>query len=311
MNTKDFLSIRDLDDRSLEEVFTRTDELKKPKEGKEDYHPLKGKSVALIFEKPSLRTRVSFEVAIGKLGGESLYLAPGDIQLGKREKTEDLARVIARYVDCVVARTFSHQVLEELAGAASIPVINALSDLLHTCQVLAYIQPVREKKGETAGLKVTWMGDGNNVCHSWINAAPRVGMHLVIATPPGYEPREDIVANGKKEARARGTSLELEKDPSRAVRDADVIYTDVWASMGKEAEKKQREKVFRPYQVNEELVAKAKSDCLVMHCLPAHRGEEITDAVVDGPHSVVIDEAENRLHTARALLDLLLSPGKR
>lgn len=267
--------------------------------------PLGGKIVALLFEKPSLRTRVSFEVATRQLGGESFYLGPQEVGLGKREAVKDVALVLGRMVDAIVLRTFAHETVLEVARYSGIPVINGLSDLHHPCQVLGDLLTVLEKRG-TLNVKIVFVGDGNNVCHSWIVAAARLGLSLTVSTPERYRPLQSIWDWAQEEAKKSGAQIVYEPDPRKAVKDADVVYTDVWASMGKEGELEERLPFFRPYQVNRDLLALASSDALVMHCMPAHRGQEITDDVMDGPHSVVVDEAENRLHAQKAVLSLLL-----
>jgi ornithine carbamoyltransferase len=257
----------------------------------------------MIFQKPSARTRVSFEVGLVQLGGHAIYLAPSDIGLGKRESAADVARVLSRYVDGIMARLFGHDLIEELARFASVPVINGLTDFNHPCQVLADIFTILEHRDSLDDLTVTYVGDGNNMVHSWLNAAARLPMTLKLACPEGYDPDPKVVENAKKSDKSQ---IHLFRDSSLAVQDADVIYTDVWASMGQEAEAEARKKVFRPFQVNEELVRLAKPDVKVLHCLPAHRGDEITDGVMDGPHSIVFDEAENRLHLQKAIMVMLM-----
>jgi ornithine carbamoyltransferase len=253
----------------------------------------------MIFEKPSLRTRVTFEVGMVQLGGAAIHLAPGDIRLGERETAGDIARNLDRWVDIVMARTFLHQSVVDLAAGARVPVINGLSDLHHPCQVLSDCFTILEHRGKLDGVRVAFIGDGNNVVHSWMDAAQRLGFDFVLACPPGYEPDAHILADA-------GSHATVTHDLEAAARGADVIYTDVWTSMGQETEAKARRRAFRPFQVNERLVGLAGQKALVMHCLPAHRGEEITDAVIDGPQSVVFDQAENRLHTQKAIMLWLL-----
>jgi ornithine carbamoyltransferase len=260
---------------------------------------LAGKTLAMIFQKPSLRTRVTFETGITQLGGSAIYLAPDDIRAGQRESVADIAHNLTRWVDVIVARTFEHQFLLELARSARIPVINGLTDLLHPCQVLADCFTLRELRGSLAGCRLVFVGDGNNVAHSWLHAAARLGFHFTLACPRGYEPHADVVEWSKRNA--SGT-ITVTHDVKKAVRGAQVIYTDVWTSMGQEHDARVRTRDFRDYQVNAELVGHAAPDVLVMHCLPAHRGEEITDEVLDGPHSVVLEQAENRLHAQKGLL---------
>lgn len=266
---------------------------------------LEGKIVALLFEKPSLRTRVSFEVATRQLGGESFYLGPQEVGLGKREAVKDVALVLGRMVDAIVLRTFAHETVLEMAQYSGVPVINGLSDLHHPCQVLGDLLTILEKKG-TLDVRIVFVGDGNNVCHSWIVAAARLGLSLTVSTPERYKPLRHIWDWAQEEAKRSGARILYEPDPRKAVQGADVVYTDVWASMGKEGELEERLPFFWAYQVNEDLLALASPQALVMHCMPAHRGQEITDAVMDGPHSVVVDEAENRLHAQKAILSLVL-----
>ncbi len=301
---KDFLAITDLTREEIQAVYELAAELKQ-KVKKGEAHPLlAGKTLGMIFQKPSARTRVSFEVGMVQLGGHAVYLAPTDIQMGKRESTADIARVLSRYVDGLMARVFAHEDVLQLAAYASVPVVNGLSDLLHPCQVLSDLFTIGEHKGKMEGLTIAWVGDGNNVANSWLNMASRFSLNLRLGVPEGYDPDLEILSSAKK---AGLSEIEIVRDPREAVKDADVIYTDVWASMGQEAEAEKRKAVFRPYQVNSELVALAKPDVVVMHCLPAHRGDEITDEVMDGPHSIVFDQAENRLHVQKALLVKLMS----
>jgi len=296
---RDLISLADHDREEIEAILDRAAELKADLKAGGKHRPLVGKTLAMIFEKPSLRTRVTFETGVKQLGGESVYLAPDDIRLGARETVADIARNLSRWVDMIVARTFSHQVLVELAHHATIPVINGLTDLLHPCQVLADCLTLREHRGDLSRLTVAFVGDGNNVVNSWLNASVALGVGFRLACPPGYEPDAQILARAKKLA---GTRVEVTHDPVAAVRDADAVYTDVWTSMGQEAESAVRRVAFAGYQVNAALVKHAKKDALVMHCLPAHRGEEISAEVLDGPQSVVLDQAENRLHTQKALM---------
>ncbi len=268
---------------------------------------LMGKTLGMIFQKPSLRTRVSFEMAMRHLGGHAIYLSPDEIQLGKRESVADVARVLSRYVDAIMARVFSHGDLEELARYSSVPVINGLSDYSHPCQAVGDIFTIMEKRGTIKGLKLAFVGDGNNVCNSLLFITSKLGMDMAVASPRGYEPRPEVVKKALEFASKSGSKITVTNDPVEAVRDADIIYTDVWTSMGQEAEAEVRAKVFPPYQVNSALVAKAKPDVMVMHCLPAHRGQEITDEVADGPNSVIFDQAENRLHAQKGILAYLLA----
>jgi ornithine carbamoyltransferase len=266
-------------------------------------HALEGKTLAMLFEKPSLRTRVTFEVGMGQLGGQALYLGPQEVGLGKREAVKDVARNLSRWVDAVVARVFSHQTVLELAEHASIPVINGLSDFEHPCQALGDFLTLLEHKGRLAGTTLAWVGDGNNVAHSLMYGAARLGVRMRIATPAGYEPDRSALA----EAQHEGGAIELTHDPAQAVAGADAVYTDVWTSMGQEDEAETREQVFRPYQVNAHLMRAAGPQAVFMHCLPAHRGLEVTDDVMDAPRSLVCDQAENRLHIQKAILLALLS----
>ena len=303
---KDLLSIKDLATSEIEALAVLASGLKEQRR-KGIAHPLlAGKTLAMIFEKPSLRTRVTFEVGMAQLGGRALYLAPGDIRLGEREAVKDVARNLDRWVDGIVARTFSQETVEELARHAAIPVINGLSGLTHPCQVLADLFTIWERRGGLAGLKVAYIGDGNNVCHSWLYGAAKMGIEFVAACPRGYEPDARIVAFARREAERCGGRITLLTDPGQAAPGADVLYTDVWTSMGQEVESAKRRTDFQGFQVDAALVQLAKPDVLIMHCLPAHRGEEIADDVLDGPHSIVYDQAENRLHLQKAILVTLL-----
>ncbi|MCL5025835.1 MAG: ornithine carbamoyltransferase [Chloroflexi bacterium] len=270
---------------------------------------LAGKVLGMIFQKPSLRTRVSFEVGMRQLGGHAMYLAPDEIQLGRRESVPDAARVLSRFVDGIMIRTFAHREVEVLAEHATVPVVNGLSDFSHPCQALADMLTIYEKRGRLEGLTLAYVGDGNNVAHSLLLAAGLAGMNMAVASPQGYECDPQVVARARASAQANGCVLRFVADPREAVRDADIIYTDVWVSMGQETEQQQRVSVFDPYRVDARLVELASPDVLVMHCLPAHRGEEITDEVLDGPHSIVLDQAENRLHAQKAVLALLMGNG--
>jgi ornithine carbamoyltransferase len=270
-------------------------------------HPLlKGKTLAMIFEKPSTRTRVSFEVGMWQLGGYALYLSASDLQLGRGETIADTAQVLSRYVDGIMARVFVHQTILDLVKYSRVPVVNGLSDFTHPCQGLADLFTVYEKKGRLSGLKLAYVGDGNNVAHSLLYGCSKVGMDITLACPKGYEPNPKVVSKAKEEGRRSGVKVKVTNDPKEAVREADIVYTDVWASMGKEKEHEKRVKVFKPYQVNGRLIKEAKVDYLFMHCLPAHRGEEVTDEVADSKNSVIFDQAENRLHTQKALLALIM-----
>ena len=302
----DLISIHDITKDVMEDIFTRTKQMKDGKPAAAA--PLSGKTLALIFEKPSNRTRVSFEVAMFQLGGHSIYLDHSSVRLGARESVGDVGKVLSRYVDGIVIRTFAHSRVMEMAQGSTVPIINGLSDRLHPCQVLSDIYTIYEKKGE-GKVKVAFLGDGNNVVHSWLYGAAKIGWQLSVATPPGYEPLPEIVKEALEDGKKTHAGIEITNDPAKAVRDADVVYTDVWASMGNEDEKEKRKKAFMGYQVNKELLGKTGKDSLVMHCLPAHRGEEITDDVIDGPQSIVLDQAENRLHVQKAILLLLLISG--
>lgn len=304
----DFLSIHQISVYEFNEILDLAIKIKEnPDRFREN---LKNRILAMIFQKPSLRTRVTFETGMLQLGGEAIYLAPGDIQLGTRETPYDVGKNLERWVDGIMARTFSHSIVVELAEAAGIPVINALTDLLHPCQAMADFLTIKEKKGNLARIKLAYIGDGNNVCHSLLLASAKTGSEMTVATPEGYQPKEEIIQQVRQDGTETGFRLLLTSDPSEAVNQADVIYTDVWASMGQESEKEQRNKIFSPYQVNSLLVAKAKPDYVFMHCLPAHRGEEVTNEVIDSSHSIVFDQAENRLHVQKAILSLLMESKK-
>jgi ornithine carbamoyltransferase len=295
-----FLSLADLSPAELTAILDDADALKRdpiPHDA-----PLRGRALAMIFEKPSLRTRLSFDVAMRDLGGHSSYLSPQEVGLGRRESVSDVARVVSRYVDVVVLRTFSHETLEEFAKYSAVPVINGLSDLSHPCQGLADIFTIRERKGRLDQVVAAYVGDGNNVSHSLILAAAKTGMTLRVASPAGFEPLARYRELAEGVARSTGARITYGADPIAAVRDADVVYTDVWTSMGQEQEYERRRRAFQGFQVNRELLANAKADAIVLHDLPAHRGEEITDDVIDGPRSAVFDQAENRLHAQKAVL---------
>lgn len=296
---RDVISVRDLE-FDMDEILSMALDLKSGRVKKEG--ALKGKTLAMIFEKPSTRTRVSFEVGMAQLGGHALYLSPRDLQIGRGETIADTAKVLSRYVDAIMYRAFSHEMMLELAKNATVPVINGLDDLEHPCQIVADLLTVKEKKGKLKGIKMAYVGDGNNVCNSLLLGAAIVGMDFVAACPDGYKPNDKIVADAISIAKRNKCLSKVISDPHDAVKDADVVYTDVWTSMGQEKEAEEREKVFAPYQVNSKLLANAKDDCIVMHCLPAHRGHEITDEVIDGEQSVVFDQAENRLHAQQAIL---------
>ncbi len=299
---KDLLTIRDLPAACVAGLLKQAARLKSLQRRRTLYQPLRGKTLGLLFEKPSTRTRVSFEAGISQLGGRSLFLSAGDIQLSRGETIADTARVLSRYLDGLVVRTFAHATVEEWAREATIPVINGLTDWCHPCQALSDLLTIKERKGRLAGIKLAYIGDGNNVANSLIEAAVKTGMAISVATPAGYEPDRAIVEQARRDAAATGATVELTQDPHMAAKGADALYTDVWVSMGQEAEAAPRLAALAPYQVNERLLAGAKPDAIVLHCLPAHRGQEITAGVMDGPHSAVFDQAENRLHMQKAIL---------
>ncbi|MEM3851758.1 MAG: ornithine carbamoyltransferase [Methanomassiliicoccales archaeon] len=310
-STKDLISITDLGAR-LNAVIRRSIELKRElKAGTNTASRLKGKSVILLFEKPSTRTRVSFEVACHQLGSNPIFLNAKDIQIGRGETVEDTGRVLERYAHCIVFRANSNSTVKALAQSTRIPVINALDDVEHPCQAVADLMTMKEHFGELKGLKVAYVGDGNNVCHSLMLGCAMTGANFIAACPAGYEPRQQIADAAAGISLDTGCRIEVVREPEIAVRNVDVIYTDVWVSMGQEKETEQRERIFMPYQVNEKLVKLASKRAVVMHCLPAHRGLEITSDVIDGPRSLVFDQAENRLHTAKALMLELMSGSKK
>lgn len=300
MFASDFLSIRDFAPRQIRHLLNLACQIKAMPAAYS--RALRGKTLALIFEKPSLRTRVSFDVGIQQLGGFSIYLSPAEINLGKRESVYDVAKNLERMVQGIMIRTFAHKIAEDMANFASIPVINGLTDYSHPCQAMADYMTIYEAKGRLAGLKLAYIGDGNNVAHSLMFAGAQLGVHVSVATPDGYEPDEAARAWATKRAAETGGSCTITADPFAAVEGADVIYTDVWTSMGQESEAELRRKIFLPYQVNGKLFAHAKPDTIFMHCLPAHRGDEVTDEVIDSPRSFVFQEAENRLHAQKAIL---------
>lgn len=302
---KDLISIKDLSKKEIEELFSLTDKLKKNKH--KFSQALAGKTLALIFQKPSNRTRVSFEVGMFQLGGNSLYLAPNEINLGVRESIVDAAKTLSRYVDGIVLRTFEHKNCIEMARAASVPVINGLSDFSHPCQALADLYTVKEKLKAFKGVTLAYVGDGNNVCNSLLFICAKLGVNMNIGSPKGYEPGELVLKDARSLAKSTGAVINLFNDPFSAVKLADVIYTDVWASMGQEEEAKKRKEAFKDFQVNRHLVKLAKKDVLIMHCLPAHRGEEITADLLDSRSAIVFDQAENRLHVQKAILIKLLN----
>jgi len=301
-----FLTLADFTQKELHALLERAIELKKATKAGERPAPLRGKQLGLLFEKPSLRTRVTFEVGMRQLGGDSIYLGASEVQLGVRESVADVGRNLERWIDGIVLRTFRHETVEELARFSAIPVINGLTDLQHPCQIFSDMLTLLEKKGRLEGIRLAYIGDGNNVANSWLQGAAILGMDLVVCVPKGYEPDARIFREAQKKARKSGARIVLSADPLQAAEGAEVLYTDVWTSMGKEREDVRRKSLFKDYQVNQALLARAKEDVLVMHCLPAHRGEEITDEVMDGPHSIVFDQAENRLHAQKAILEALL-----
>ena len=299
-----FISIADLSVDEIHETLELAVEIKAKLKAGEEYKPLTGKTMAMIFAKPSARTRISFETGIKKLGGYALYLSPDDISIGKREAVKDIARVISRYNEAIMARLFSHEHMLELAEYASIPVINGLTDYNHPCQAMGDILTVKEHRGNLDNLKVVFVGDGNNVVNSWLNLAAKIPMHFVLTGPEGYDPDEKTLTRAKESGIS---NIEIIHDPVKALKDADVVYTDVWASMGQEEESVKRAEEFKDYQINSELMSHSKPTALVMHCLPAHRGDEITDEVIDGASSIVFDQAENRMHIQNAIMVQLMS----
>lgn len=297
---RDFLTLRDLSGEEISAILNRAAGLKSGKDA--SACPLIGKSIGLFFEKASTRTRISFQTGIYQLGAQAIYINPNELQLGRGETIEDTAKVLSRYLHGIVIRTFTHKTIEKFAENTTIPVINGLTDLHHPCQVLADLMTIKEEKGALKDIRLAYIGDGNNVANSLIEAASLMGIDLVLACPKGYMPDSKVY----ERAHSEGAKVNILADPEMAVKDADVLYTDVWVSMGQEEELEKKKKAFKGYQVNKELLSLAKPDARVMHCLPAHRGEEITDDVIDSPQSVVFDQAENRLHTQKALLEMLI-----
>ncbi len=302
---RDIISVMDMKD-DFEEILASAVKMKKePKKGsKQDV--LKGRVLGMVFEKPSLRTRISFEVGMAQLGGKALYIGPDEVSIGKRESVSDVANVLSRYVNAIMYRSFSNQTMRELARHASVPVVNGLDDLEHPCQCAADLLTVLEKKGKLKGLQLVYVGDGNNVCNSLLLGCALTGMNMRAATPKDFKPNADILAKAQEIAKDKGGRIETMSNPYQAIEGADVVYTDTWVSMGQETEKQMREKLFLPYQVNDKLVEKASKDYIFLHCLPAHRGLEVSAEVIDGPHSVVFDEAENRMHAQKAILVAVL-----
>jgi len=306
MKGRSIASLYDLAREEIDEIL-KTSKLLKLQLLRGQEHPiLKRKTLAMIFEKPSTRTRVSFEVGMWQLGGYALYLSASDLQLGRGETIADTAQVLSRYVDGIMARVFSHQTILDLVKYSKVPVINGLSDFTHPCQGLADLFTIYEKKGKLSGLKLGYVGDGNNVAHSLIYGCSKVGMDITLACPKGHKPHPEVISRAKEEAKRNGCKIKVTNDPKEAVSGVDIVYTDVWASMGQEKEHEERVKIFKPYQVNGQLVKEAKEDYLFMHCLPAHRGEEVTDEVADSKNSVIFDQAENRMHTQKALMALIM-----
>ena len=300
-----FLTLKDYSADEILAILDFAHEVKRRQKAGESFQPMKGKMMAMIFQKPSLRTRVSFETGMFQLGGSAMYLGPSDIGLGARESVEDIARVLCRQVDVIMARVFGHGIVEDLARYSSVPVINGLSDWTHPCQALADFQTIQERGKELRGLKLVYVGDGNNVANSLIFGGVTLGAHIVTASPEGYQVPHEVRIWADSVAEQSGGSLRVIDDPEQAARGADVLYTDVWASMGQEGEAEERRRVFAGYQINERLLELAKPDAIVLHCLPAHYGEEITREAVDAPQSAIFDEAENRLHAQKALISLL------
>jgi ornithine carbamoyltransferase len=306
---RDLLGLLDFTRAELRALLDRAHEVKRLQKERVPHRWLEGKTLAMIFEKPSLRTRCTFEAGMTQLGGHAIDLLSEHMQMGVRETVPDVARNLDRWVDAIMARTFEHRTLETLAEHASVPVINGLSDLSHPCQILADLQTMEEHKGvgQLGGLKISYIGDGFNIAHSLLEAAGALGLELHVATPKGYAPSDEVVAAARERGQGTDCAINVYEDPRAAAQDADVIYTDSWISMGQEAERAKRMAVFPPYQVNASLTGLARKDVIVMHCLPAHRGEEITDEIMDGPSSVVFDQAENRLHAQKAVLSLLVA----
>lgn len=305
---RDFLSLADVTPTEIDDLLSLAGELKQRQKSGDASRPLAGKTVALLFHKPSLRTRAAFEVGMVQLGGYATYLQHQDIKIGEREPIQDIARVLSRYYDGLVMRTFGHATIVDLAQAARIPVINGLTDLLHPCQILAALQTLQEHFNRLRDLHIAYVGDGNNVANSWLLGAAQMGLALTIACPRRYQPDATILQQAQQIAETTGAVLEIVDDPMQAVKNADALYTDVWASMGQEDEAAERREIFRPYQINAALLEEAPGHAVVMHCLPAHRGEEITADILESPRSLVFDEAENRMHVQKALLTFLLAP---
>jgi len=306
MDLKHFISIHDISVKEFHELMDLALKLKKEHKAGVKHTMLEGKTLGMIFTKSSTRTRISFEVGMYQLGGHPMYLNANDMQLGRGESIYDTANVMSRFVDGIMIRTYDHQDVLDLAKFGSVPVINALTDHLHPCQAMADLMTVYEHKGKLEGLKLAYVGDGNNVAHSLLYACTKAGMHMSVATPKGYECDAEVVKNAIEDAKETGAVITVTNDPKEAIKDADVVCTDTWTSMGQEAEKAERVKIFQSYQVNKELFALAKEDAIFIHCLPAYRGYEVTEDIIDGPMSVVFDEAENRLHAQKAILVALM-----
>jgi ornithine carbamoyltransferase len=304
---RDMISILDFENE-IDGTLDLAIKLKTKLKAGKKFRPLEGKHMGMIFEKPSLRTRISFEIGFSHLGGTALYLSPSEIQVGKRESVYDVAKVISRYVDIIMYRAFSNKIMRELAQNADVPVINALDDLEHPCQIMADFMTIKEQKGRLKGLKLLYIGDGNNVCNSLLLGAAAMGMHMTVCCPLNFEPNDEVFKRAQKLGEKNASKIEIVREPEMAARNADVIYTDTWTSMGQEAEKEARLKVFPPFQVNQKLVANAQPDYIFLHCLPAHRGEEVTDEIIDSPNSRVFDEAENRMWAQMAIIVKLLAP---
>ena len=306
---KDLLSLKKIQREDIEALFKLTDKIRKSPQS--FYASLKGKSLGLLFQKPSSRTRAAFEVGMSQLGGSAIYLSDMEIQMGQREPLKDVAKTLSRYFDGIVLRTFSHGDMEEFAAHSRVPILNGLSDVAHPCQILSDLYTIYSKHGRLKSINITYIGDSNNVLHSLLYGAARMGVNLAIVTPRGYEPSEEILKDIKPLAKESGSKISVSNNPLASLKSAHIIYTDVWVSMGQERQREQRLRDFQPFQVSQAIVSKALSDVLVMHCLPAHRGEEITNEVLEGPHSIVFEQAENKLHVQKALLLMFLSSRKR
>ena len=304
---KHLLTLHDWSSQEILDTLDLADELKYKQKNGIEHHILKGKTLGMIFSKSSTRTRVSFEVGMYQLGGSALFLSSNDIQLGRGETIYDTANVLSRFLDGIMIRTYKQSDVEDLAKYGQIPIINGLTDLVHPCQILADFQTIREHKGKLSGLKLAYIGDGNNMAHSLLYGGAKVGMEIAVATPKQYECDPEVVKNALEDAKATGTKLTLTNDPVEAIKDADVVYADTWVSMGQESEKAEKVKVFSDYQINKELFSYAKPDAIFLHCLPAYRGYEVTEDVIDGPNSVIFDEAENRLHAQKAVMVKLMA----